>query len=56
METVMIMKILSIALQHGVPAVMEGVEALNKENITLEDVDALGESMKAPDAWRSSDR
>ena len=51
MGTAAIVKCLELAAKYGVPAVMQGIKALNKSDITLEDIDALEGLVKRPEEY-----
>jgi SpoU rRNA methylase family enzyme len=51
MGTAAIIKCLELAAKYGVPAVLRGIEAMNKPVITLEDVDALEGLVKRPEEY-----
>jgi SpoU rRNA methylase family enzyme len=54
METVtitLITQILALAAQYGIPLVLNSLKALNKEEITQEDIDALKELIKPPEDY-----
>ena len=52
METAIVINALSLAIKYGVPAVMEGINALGKETITLEDIEALETAIKPPEEYK----
>ncbi len=43
--------IMSLFFQYGVPAVMNAVNALNKEEITAEDIEALKAILAPPESY-----
>jgi hypothetical protein len=51
MATATIIKCLELAAKYGVPAVVQGVKALNKSDITLADIDALEGLVKRPEEY-----
>lgn len=51
MKTELILGILELAVKYGIPAVRESIEAINKETITQEDIDALPALIKKPEEY-----
>lgn len=43
--------ILGLIIQYGVPAVLAGIGALGKEEVTLEDIKALKDLIKPPEEY-----
>ncbi len=43
--------VLALALEYGVPAVTNALAAYGKETITLEDIQALRDLVKPPEAY-----
>lgn len=41
METAIILALLDAAIKYGIPAVTSAIVALNKDEITLEDIEGL---------------
>lgn len=52
-QVVAVLELLDLALVHGVPAVISILEAFDKDEITLEDVRALGSRMRPTDDLRA---
>lgn len=48
-QVTIILQVLNYALRFGVPAVMEIIQAWDKDEVTIEDIEALGEKMEARD-------
>ena len=43
--------IAGLVIQYGVPAVQAGIQALGKEEVTLEDIEALKDLIKPPEEY-----
>lgn len=48
MNTATILAILELAVKYGVPAVQSAIEAINKDEITEEDIKALPGMIRKP--------
>ena len=46
-----IMSIVALCIQYGLPAVTSAMAALNKENITLDDIQGLKDLVKPPEQY-----
>lgn len=46
-----IVAIIGLVNQYGVPAVQAAIAALGKKEITLEDIEKLGELVKVPESY-----
>jgi hypothetical protein len=46
-----ILAILGLVAQYGVPAVTSAINALGKEEVTLEDIEALKSLIKPPEEY-----
>lgn len=51
MELAIILAILDVAMEKGIPAVLESVSGWDKEKITLEDVQSLKTAIKPPEDY-----
>ncbi len=51
-ESEIIIRVLDLALQYGIPAVLEVLEAWGVDEVTDADVDALGAQMEIRDTDR----
>ncbi len=51
-ESEIIIRVLDLALQYGIPAVLEVLEAWGVDEVTDADVDALGAQMEVRDTDR----
>lgn len=51
MEKSLILELLEAAAEHGVPAIKETIEAYQKEEITLEDIQNLRKGIKKPEEY-----
>lgn len=47
----LIASIIGLVIQYGVPAVQAGIQALGKEDVTLEDIEALKDLIKPPEEY-----
>ena len=47
----LITMIMGLVIQYGVPAVQAGIQALGKEEVTLEDIEALKRLIKPPEEY-----
>lgn len=51
MNTATILSILELAVKYGVPAVQAAIEAINKEEITEEDIKSLPGLIRKPEEY-----
>lgn len=51
METVVILEVLKIAAEVGIPTVTNIIKDMKKENITMEDVNQLKQLVKKPEDY-----
>jgi len=51
LEVTLAIALLEIALEKGVPIVISAIQDLNKEEISLEDIQGLREKIKPPDEY-----
>lgn len=51
MNTATILSVLELAVKYGVPAVQAAIEAINKEEITEEDIKALPGLIRKPEEY-----
>lgn len=51
MNTATILSILELAVKYGVPAVQAAIEAINKEEITEEDIKSLPGMIRKPEEY-----
>ena len=51
MNTAAILSILELAMKYGVPAIQAAIEAINKEEITEEDIKALPGMIRKPSEY-----
>ena len=51
MESTVLLSILGLAVEHGIPAVQKAVVAMNKTEITAQDVEELHALVKKPEEY-----
>jgi hypothetical protein len=51
LQVQMVLAIISLALEYGVPAVTAVFATLNKEEVTLEDIQGLRDLVKPPETY-----
>lgn len=51
MSEAIIIAILEMVATHGIPAVMSGLQAMNKAEITMEDIEDLETLVKPPESY-----
>jgi len=53
MDAAILIKAIELAAKYGLPAIVEGIKAMNKDTITLADVEALDGLVKRPETFFS---
>ena len=54
MEALAIVELISLVVKNGAPAVTKAIEAWGKDNVTLDDIRALGKALKRPEDYFDS--
>ncbi len=47
----LMLNLIALCLQYGIPAITSAIASMEKENITLEDIQALRNLVKPPESY-----
>lgn len=50
-QITLMLQLIALAMEYGIPAVTNAIAAMNKEEITLEDIQALRDLVKPPESY-----